>query len=436
MITPSEALTSLPEVYRSISVPRGHWWRKLLAFVGPGYLVSVGYMDPGNWATDLAGGSRFGYQLLSVVLLSSLMAMVLQALCVRLGVASGLDLAQACHRFYEPRTRLILWLLSEVAIMACDLAEILGSAIALQLLFHVPLIWGILLTGLDSLLILRLQEKGFRWLEALIIGLVALIGGCFAAQLALANPDWGAIAMGLVPQADILKSPEKLYLATGILGATVMPHNLYMHSAIIQTRNWGNAPDQKREAIRFGVLDSVIALSFAFCINAAILILAAATFHQPGLQPVVEIQQAYQLLSPLLGTSIASVLFGVALLASGQSSTLTATLAGQVVMEGFVNIRLKPWQRRLLTRSLAIAPAVLCVAFLGEGSTTQLLILSQVILSLQLPFAVIPLVQFTNNRSLMKEFVSPRWLQILSWAIASLIVLLNGSLLVRTLFPS
>jgi manganese transport protein len=428
-------LPSLPEVHRSVEVPRGKsFWRKLWAYSGPGYLVSVGYMDPGNWATDLAGGAQFGYALLSVILLSNLMAVVLQSLCVRLGVATGRDLAQSCRDYFSPRVSLGLWIMCEIAIAACDLAELVGSAIALQLLFGIPLAIGVCITAFDVLIILFLQSKGFRYVEAIVVTLIAVVGGCFLAELAFSRPDIGAVAAGFVPHAEILQNPKMLYVAIGILGATVMPHNLYLHSAIIQTRRWQETPSQKWEAIKFGTIDSTIALSFALFINAAILILAASAFHFSGHQSVGEIQDAYKLLSPVLGVPTASLLFGIALLASGQNATLTGTMAGQIVMEGFLSIRLKPWLRRILTRSIAIVPALVTIILWGEGSTSDLLILSQVILSLQLSFAVIPLVKFTSDRRLMKEFVNPWWLNYLAWSIAIVIALLNIWLLFQTFF--
>ncbi len=435
MSVPEALSPSLPEVHRSVAIPQGKgFWRKLLAYSGPGYLVSVGYMDPGNWATDLAGGAQFGYALLSVVLLSNLMAVVLQSLCVRLGVATGRDLAQSCRDYFSPRVSFGLWILCEIAIAACDLAELVGSAIALQLLFGIPLAIGVCITAFDVLIVLFLQSKGFRYIEALVITLIVVVGGCFLAELAFSHPDIKAVTAGFVPHAEILQNPKMLYIAIGILGATVMPHNLYLHSAIIQTRRWQETPQQKWEAIKFGTIDSTIALSFALFINAAILILAASAFHFSGHQGVGEIQDAYKLLSPVLGVPFASLLFGIALLASGQNSTLTGTMAGQIVMEGFLNIRLKPWLRRLLTRSIAIIPALLTIIFWGEGSTTDLLIMSQVVLSLQLSFAVIPLVKFTSDRRLMKEFVNPWWLNYLAWSIAIVIAVLNIWLLFRTFF--
>ena len=423
---------SLPEVHRSVAVPHDKgFWRKLLAYSGPGYLVSIGYMDPGNWATDLAGGSQFGYALLSVILLSNLMAIVLQSLCVRLGVATGRDLAQCCRDRLSQRVSFILWILCEIAISACDLAELVGSAIALQLLFGIPLAIGVCITAFDIIVVLLLQSKGFRYVEALVTTLITVISGCFVAKLIFARPDFQAVGAGFVPQVQIVQNPQMLYIAIGILGATVMPHNLYLHSAIVQTRRWQETAIQKWEAIKFATLDSTIALSVALFINAGILILAASAFHFSGNRGVAEIQDAYKLLSPVLGAPLASILFGVALLASGQSSTLTSTMAGQIVMEGFLHIRLKPWLRRLVTRLVAIVPALVTIVFLGEGSTSNLLILSQVILSLQLSFAVVPLVMFTSDRRLMHEYVNPRWLTVLAWSIAMVIIAINSWLLLR-----
>jgi manganese transport protein len=389
-------------------------------------------MDPGNWATDLAGGAQFGYLLLSVILLSNLLAIVLQALCVKLGVATGRDLAQACRDNYSPRVSFFLWILCEIAIAACDLAELVGSAIALQLLFNIPLAVGVCITALDVMMVLFLQGKGFRYVEALVITVITVIGGCFIVELIVARPEWGAVFQGLIPQPEVVQNPTALYIAIGILGATVMPHNLYLHSSIVQTRAWEETIEKKHEAIKFGIIDSTVALSIAFFINAAILILSAATFHFSNHQDVAEIQDAYKLLSPVLGFGPASVLFAIALLASGQNSTLTGTLAGQIVMEGFLQIRLRPWLRRLLTRMVAIVPALVTIVFLGEGSTTNLLILSQVILSLQLSFAVIPLVMFTSDRHLMGEFVNPPWLKVLAYAVSTIIVGLNAWLLWET----
>jgi manganese transport protein len=424
---------SLPEVHRTVAVPtKGSFWKKLLAYAGPGYLVSVGYMDPGNWATDLAGGAKFGYSLLSIILLSNLMAILLQALCVKLGVATGRDLAQACRDNFSKPVSFGLWVLCEIAISACDLAELVGSAIALQLLFNIPLAVGVCITALDVFVVLFLQNKGFRYIEALVISIIAVVGGCFVAELIFAKPDLGGILGGYIPQVEVVRNPEALYIAIGILGATVMPHNLYLHSSIVQTRAWQDTPEKKREAIKFGTIDSTIALSLALFINSAILILAAAVFHFSGKQDVAEIQDAYKLLSPMLGVAPASAIFAIALLASGQNSTLTATMAGQIVMEGFLHIRMKPWLRRLVTRLVAIVPALLTIIFFGEGSTTDMLILSQVILSLQLSFAVIPLIMFTSDRKLMGEFVNPTWLKVLAIAVATIIVGLNGWLLFQT----
>lgn len=425
---------SLPEVHRSIAVPRGNsFWRKILAYAGPGYLVSVGYIDPGNWATDIAGGSQFGYALLTVILLSNLMAILLQSLSVRFGVATGRDLAQACREYFSPRVSFLLWVLCEIAIAACDLAELLGSAIALQLLFGLPLVWGVCITALDVIVLLFLQGKGFRYIEALVIMLVATVGLCFAAEIMFSRPDMAGIMLGYVPKREILQNPEMLYIAISILGATVMPHNLYLHSSIVQTRNWQPTSKKRWEAIKFGTIDSTVALSLALFINSAILIVAAATFHFSGYQHVAEIQDAYKLLSPLLGVNAASAIFGLALLASGQSSTLTATLAGQIVMEGFLQLRISPWLRRLATRLIAIVPALIAIIFFGEQSTASLLVFSQVILSLQLSFAVIPLVMFTSDRRWMGEFVNPVWLKALAWLVAIIIAGLNAWLLLQTI---
>ena len=405
---------------------------KFLRVFGPGYLVAVGYMDPGNWATDLAAGSHYGYKLLWVVGVSSLMAMVLQSLCCRLGIASGMDLAEACAKKLPSPLRIPLWLLAELAIVACDLAELVGSAIALQLLFGLPLPWGVALTALDTLLLLLLQRWGIRRLEAVVIAMVALIGGCFAVELLLLQPSWPAIGRGFIPQASTLINGGELFLAAGILGATVMPHNLYLHSSLVKSRQWESQQDGRREALTFSTLDALLALSLAFFVNAAILVLAGGSFYgRPG-PPVTDLSQAYHLLTPILGTSIASVLFGVALLASGQSSTLTATMAGQVVMEGFLNIRLPDWQRRLLTRCLALIPAMVTVIVLGDLGINKLLVFSQVLLSLQLPFAAIPLVWLCSQPDLMGELVAPRWLQLVGWSSAAVIVLINGALLIST----
>jgi len=424
---------SLPEVHRSIAIPEGAgFWRKLFAFAGPGYLVAVGYMDPGNWATDLAGGARYGYTLLSVIMLSNLMAILLQALAARLGIASGRDLAQACRDSYSRPTVIALWILCEIAIAACDLAEVLGSAIALNLLFGLPLVWGVTLTACDVLIILFLQNRGFRYVEALVVGLIFAIAGSFAIELWLSRPDLGAVAVGFIPRPEILRNPQMLYIAIGILGATVMPHNLYLHSSIVQTRMYTDSEESRGEAIRFASIDSVVALMFALFINAAILVMAAATFHGTGHQDVADIGDAYQLLSPLLGTTLASTLFAIALLCSGQNATLTGTLAGQIVMEGFINLRIRPWLRRLITRGVAIIPAIIVVSLYGERGTSPLIILSQVVLSLQLPFAVFPLVMFTGDRAKMGPFVNPPWVKVLAWVTAVIIALLNAWLLYQT----
>ena len=404
-------------------------WSVALRMFGPAYLVAVGYMDPGNWATDLAAGSRYGYGLLWVVAASSLMAMVLQSLCCRLGIATGLDLAQASRRLLPDAWRIPLWLLAEVAIVACDLAELVGSAIALQLLFGLPLPWGVALTAGDTLLLLALQHFGLRRLEALIIALVALVGACFAWELALLKPNWMQVAAGFVPQPSVLRDGQQLYIAAGILGATVMPHNLYLHSALVNTRRWPEHPPSKPLLLRLANLDSVMALSFAFLVNAAILVLASGAFHGVVAEPVEDLHQAHTLLSPLLGTTLAGTVFAVALLAAGQSSTVTATMAGQVVMEGFLNLRLPDWQRRLITRALALIPAMATVMLLGDEATAHLLVLSQVLLSLQLPFAVIPLVQFCSRSGLMGALRAPIWLQGISWLCAAMIVIVNTSLL-------
>ena len=428
-------MPSLPEAHHTVQVPRGaSFWRKALAFAGPGYMVAVGYMDPGNWATDLAGGARFGYTLLSVILLSNLMAILLQSLALKLGIVTGRDLAQACRDNYSRPVSFVLWVLCEIAIAACDLAEVIGSAIALNLLFGIPLVWGVCITALDVLLILLLQHKGFRYLEAFVIALVASIGVCFAVELVMARPDVAAIVGGLVPRTEIVTNPLMLYIAIGILGATVMPHNLYLHSSIVQTRKVLPDAASRREAIRFATLDSTVALLFAFFINAAILILAAATFHQTGHQEVADIGDAYRLLTPLLGTTLASTLFALALLASGQNSTITGTLAGQIVMEGFLDIRLPPWLRRLITRLIAIIPAVIVTALYGEKGAGGLLILSQVILSMQLSFAVVPLVHFTSQRRKMGEFVNSPVLAGMAWLVAAIIVGLNAWLLIETFY--
>ncbi len=421
---------SLPESHRSIAVPTGAgFWRKLLAFSGPGFMVAVGYMDPGNWATDLAGGAQFGYTLLSVILISNLMAILLQHLCVKLGIATGRDLAQACRDHYPRPVVWFLWVLCELAIAACDLAEVIGSAIALQLLFGIPLVWGCVITAVDVMIVLLLQNKGFRYLEAVVLTLMLTIGGCFAVELYLAKPDMGGILHGFVPTAEIIRNPAMLYVAIGILGATVMPHNLYLHSSIVQTRRYEQNAGGKREAIKFATIDSTVALMFALFINGAILMLAAAAFHGTGHSDVGEIQQAYHLLDGVLGVTFASILFAVALLASGQNSTLTGTLAGQIVMEGFLNIRLRPWLRRLITRAIAIVPAVIVIGIYGEGKSTALLVASQVCLSMQLGFACWPLMRFTGEKAKMGEFVNPWWIKLLGWTVTLVIIGLNVKLL-------
>jgi manganese transport protein len=423
---------SLPEVHGSVPVPSVGFWRKCFAFAGPGYLVAVGYMDPGNWATDLAGGAKYGYTLLSVIVLSNLMAILLQALAARLGIASGRDLAQACRDSYSRGTVVVLWILCEIAIAACDLAEVIGSAIALKLLFGLPLTWGVCLTSADVLLVLWLQQRQFRYVEALVVLLILGIAGSFAVELWLSRPDLAQVAKGLLPSAEIVRNPDMLYIAVGILGATVMPHNLYLHSSIVQTRKYQDDLRSRREAVGFSVLDSTVALMFALFLNAAILVMAAATFHATAYESVADIGDAYKLLEPLLKTGLASTLFAVALLFAGQNATLTGTLAGQIVMEGFLNIRLRPWLRRLITRLVAIIPALITVILYGERGTGQLIVLSQVILSLQLPFAVFPLVMFTGDKSKMGELVAPLWMRAIAWPVAVAIALLNAWLLWQT----
>lgn len=423
---------SLPEVHRSIKFPPigGSFWRKMLAVSGPGYLVAVGYMDPGNWATDLAGGSAFGYTLLSVILISNIMAIVLQALAAKLGIVTGRDLAQACRDHFSKPVAIALWILCELAIIACDIAEVIGSAIALNLLFGIPLLWGVCITALDVFLILFLQNKGFRYIEAFVLALIIIVAACLFAVVLFAQPEIAAVLKGFIPHAEILLRPEMLFIAIGILGATVMPHNIYLHSSIVQTRDYGKDDAAKKEAIKFATIDSTVALMFALFINAAILIISAATFYVRGQNEVAEIQQAYTLLSPLLGVGAASTLFAVALLASGQNSTLTATLAGQVIMEGFLKLSIVPWLRRIITRLLAIIPVIFVAWIYGESGTTNLLILSQVILSMQLPFAVIPLIMFTSEKEKMGVFVNGWKLKISAWIIATIIVVLNVKLLV------
>ena len=434
----AEPITSTPslgEMHASVAVPSGgHWWFRLLAFLGPGYMVSVGYMDPGNWATDIAGGAQFGYLLLSVILLSNLMAIVLQGLSARLGIATGRDLAQSCRDHFSKPVNLCLWLLCEVAIIACDLAEVIGTAIALKLLFGLPLLMGAIITAVDVVLVLWLMNRGFRALEAFVIALLLVIFACFAIQIALAAPPLHAVLGGFIPRAEVVTNPHALYLAIGIIGATVMPHNLYLHSSIVQTRAYPRTDPGRRSALRWAVTDSTIALMLALFINAAILILAAAVFHANGRTDVQEIEQAYELLAPMLGVGIASTLFAVALLASGINSTVTATLAGQIVMEGFLRLRIAPWARRLITRGIAIVPVVIVTAIYGEQGTARLLVLSQVVLSMQLPFAVIPLVMFVGDKARMGALVAPRWLLGLAWVIGAVIVVLNVKLLVGFFF--
>src|SRR6202171_4263171 len=423
------SLPSLPEAHRSIPISHtASWIRKVLAFAGPGYLVAVGYMDPGNWATDIGGGSKFGYTLLSVILISNLMAMFLQALSAKLGIATGRDLAQACREHYSRRTGLFLWVVCEIAIAACDLAEVLGSAVALKLLFGLPLLAGVLITAFDVLIVLALQGRGFRLIEAFVVTLIASIAACFAYEIFFAHPLWREAAIGFLPRAEILRNREMLYIAIGILGATVMPHNLYLHSSIVQTRAFGSSTRDRREAVRYAIFDSTLALGFALFINAAILVLGAAAFHTRGLHNVAEIADAYKLLSPVLGASLASTLFACALLASRQNSTLTRTLAGQIVMEGFLEIRLKPWVRRLITRSIAIIPAALVIGFAGESKVTALIIFSQVVLSFQLAFAILPLIQFTGNRAKMGEFINSRITTVVAWVVAAAILFFNAEL--------
>ena len=421
---------SLSDVHRSIDVAgRSTTWKKAAAFIGPGYLVAVGYMDPGNWATSLAGGAKFGYTLLVVALVSNIMAITLQALCARLAIGSGRDLAQACRDAYPAPVAYLLWFLAEIAIIATDIAEVIGTAIGLNLLFGIPLEIGVIITALDVFLILYLQKLGFRWVEALIMTLLGVIAVCFAVQIAMADPDWAGVIRGFAPTTEIVTNPEMLYLALGILGATVMPHNLYLHSGIVQTRAYGTTLPEKREALKFATIDSTAALMFALLINSSILILAAATFNAAGNTEVVELGEAHSLLSPLLGAAIAPTLFGIALLCCGLNSTVTATLAGQIVMEGFLKIKLPPWARRLITRAIAIIPAAGVTIWYGDNGTARLLILTQVVLSLQLSFAVFPLVMFTASKSKMGALVAPRWLSAFAMIIAIVIALLNIKLL-------
>ena len=432
----SQSGVSLPEVHGSILVPHDATpWRKFLSFAGPGFLVAVGYMDPGNWATDLAGGARFGYALLWVIMMSNLMAILLQHLCIKLGVVTGRDLAQACRDHYPRPMAWFLWVLAELAIAATDLAEVVGSAIGLQLLFGIPLIWGCLITSIDVLVVLYLQNKGFRYLEAIVFTLVATVGLCFLAELLFSKPDMAGVIGGFVPSASVFRDQAQLYIAIGIIGATVMPHNLYLHSSIVQTRKIERSDRGMAEAVRYATFDSTFALMCALFINAAILIVAAATFHERGMGEVAEIQEAYRLLSPVLGVGVASTLFAIALLAAGQNSTLTGTLSGQIVMEGFINFRMRPWVRRLLTRLIAIIPAVIVIGIYGEERTTDLLVASQVVLSMQLGFAVWPLLRFTGSRAKMGRFANPPFIKVLGYATAVIIIGLNVKLLFDTFIP-
>ena len=423
---------SLPEVHGTVRVTgAAGWLRRFLAFAGPGYLVSVGYMDPGNWATDLAGGSKFGYALLWVILLSNLMAMFLQSLCVRLGIAGGRDLAQACRDRYSKPVAYVLWFLCEIAIIACDLAEVVDSAVALNLLFGIPLVWGVVITGLDVLLLLAAMHFGFRKIEAIVITLVTTVAVCFGIEVFLSRPEWGALATGLL--VPTVPNAEAFYIALGILGATVMPHNLYLHTALVQTRDIDTTTAGKRLAIRYNTVDTIVALGAAFFVNAAILVVAAAVFHVAGHVDVSELEEAHRLLAPLLGAPIASTAFAVALLASGQSSTITGTLAGQIVMEGFLKIRIRPWLRRLITRLLAIVPAILLIGASGGKNTVGLLVFSQVVLSMQLSFAIFPLMSFTSDKKLMGEFANSRRVMVVGYAICTVIASLNLYLLYQTL---
>jgi manganese transport protein len=425
---------SLPEIHSSLPIPRTpNFLRKLIAFAGPGFLVAVGYMDPGNWATDLAAGSRYEYRLLFVITLANLMAILLQSLCIKLGVVSGRDLAQACRDSFPKPVNYALWVLAEIGIAACDLAEVIGSAIALNLLFGLPLVIGVCVTAFDVILLLLLENKGFRYIEAIIVTLTATIGVCFGLEILFSHPEFGRVLRALaVPNAEVLRDPGMLYIAVGILGATVMPHNLYLHSAVVQTRDFDRTPEGRREAMKYCNIDSAVALTFALLVNAAILVVAASVFYRSGNRQVAEIQDAYKLISPLVGVKFAGVLFALALLASGQNSTLTGTLAGQIVMEGYLRLRLRPWLRRLVTRMMAIVPAVVVTAIAGPSGTARLLVFSQVVLSMQLSFAVFPLVWFTSDRRKMGEFVNPLWLKILSWTVACVIAGLNIWLLWET----
>ena len=418
--------SELPHIHRSIPIPKNlSFFKKLMLFAGPGFLVAVGYMDPGNWATDLAGGSKFGFTLLSVILFSNFLAMLLQHLALKLGIVTGKDLAQMCKEKYSKKTAIFLWLMAEVMIIACDLAEVLGSALALNLLFGIPILFGVLITVFDVFLLLLLQDKGFRYIEAVVVTLITTITAAFFVELFLSSPSWGAVFAGFIPNTKIIFNPEMLYIAVGILGATVMPHNLYLHSAIVQTRAYEESEEGKKEAVKFATIDSTFALFIALFVNAAILIVSAATFYYKGHVSVVEISDAYKLLAPILGTGLASVLFAVSLLLSGQNSTVTGTLAGQIIMEGFINLKIKPWLRRFITRFLAIIPAVLVISLYGEQEITKLLIWSQIILSVQLSFAVFPLIIFTNDKKVMGNFANSKFINVLSWFTAILIALLN-----------
>lgn len=434
-LTQSQSQSPSGDLVGTVSVVKhGSFWRKFLSYLGPGYLVAVGYMDPGNWATALAGGSQFGYTLLSICLISNLMAIILQSLCARLGVATGMDLAQACRARYPRPVSFVLWILAELAICATDLAEVIGTAIGLYLLFHIPLEWGVLITGLDVFLVLALQRLGFRWIEAFVISLLIVIFGCFAVQVFMASPDLSLVAGGFIPSPEIIQNPAMLYIAMGIIGATVMPHNLYLHSSIVQTRDFSRDPEGKKTAIKYATIDSTLALMIALTINASILILAAATFHTNGYTGIAELTDAHRLITPILGAGIAATLFGIALLCCGLNSTVTATLSGQIVMEGFLRIKIAPWLRRLITRGIAIVPALVVTYLYGQEGTAKLLILSQVILSLQLPFAVVPLILFTRNADMMGGFKAPRWVTYIAAAIAVILITLNMMMIANFLF--
>ena len=425
---------SLIEAYKSVPVNRKNGWRKFLSFFGPGYIVAVGYMDPGNWATSLSGGSQFGYTLLSVALISNFMAIILQSLCARLAIGSGRDLAQACRDGLPKFLVWPLWILAEIAICATDLAEVIGTAIGLNLLFHIPLEIGVIITALDVFLILWLQKKGFRWIEAFVMTLLGVIALCFLTQIIMADPDWGQVIKGFAPTTDIIHDPNMLYIALGIIGATVMPHNLYLHSSIVQTRDYGDTVPEKKQALKYATIDTTLALFFALTINASILILAGA-FHYAGMTNVVELDKAHALLSPLLGSAIAPSLFGIALLCCGMNSTVTATLSGQIVMEGFINIKLPAWLRRLVTRLIAIVPAVLVTIYYGSSGTGKLLIFSQVVLSLQLPFAIIPLILFTASKEKLGAMKAPVWLTLTAVLVAITLITLNAKMILDIVFP-